>query len=74
MIVSREGEKMNMCGPTISVKHELLSKLKQNQVCPPVSTNAEHSSSMAETDLTQNSKKLLIQYQREIWKDREETK
>ncbi len=56
-------KKINTCGPTASMKHEILSKLRENQVGPPISTNVEDSLLMAETVLTQNSKKLLIQCQ-----------
>lgn len=36
------------------MKHEIV-QVQENQVGPPVSTNVEHSSLMAETVLTQNS-------------------
>ncbi len=54
---------MNMRGPTNLMKHEMLSKLRENQFGPPVSTNVEDISLMAETVLTQNSKNLPIQCQ-----------
>lgn len=52
-ITSREG-KNDTCGPTTLMKHEIV-QVQENQVGPPVSTNVEHSSLMAETVLTQNS-------------------
>ncbi len=54
---------MNMRGPTNLMKHEMLSKLRENQFGPPVSTNVEDISLMAKTVLTQNSKNLPIQCQ-----------
>ncbi len=64
---------MNTCGPTTSMKHEMLSKLREKQVGPPVSTNVEDSL-MAETVLTQHSKKLHSM-SREVRKDKiEKTK
>ncbi len=59
-------QKMSTCGPTTSMKHEMLSKLRENQVGPPVSTNVEDSSLMAETVLTQNSKETPHSMSREI--------